>query len=97
MPGSSRARRPLGAGALAARERELEQEELLEREPMAGVVGILGTVREVRRGERGRALGEPLRRAQAPRQRLDDVARCGRSASQVRLRSRSGVMPWLAG
>ena len=52
--------------------------------------GSSGSVREVHRGECRRALGEPLRRAQARRAAARPRRAMRSYASQVRLRSRSG-------
>ena len=61
----------LAPRAAAPRHSELEQEQLLEGEPAAGVALVLLAVREVRRLDRGRPLGQLLLDAQPSGQRLD--------------------------
>ena len=69
-----RARPPaLAPGPAAAGHRELQQEELLEGEAPPCRLLVFLTVGEMHRRERGGALGQPLGRSQAPRQRIDHV------------------------
>ena len=60
----------LPARAPAAGHGELQQEQLLEREPVARAALVLLAVREVRAGQRGRALRQRLVHAQPGGQRL---------------------------
>src|SRR6185312_4353156 len=63
--------------ALAARapaqQRELDEQQLVEREPAAAALGVPLAAREVQRGQRGRTVGQPLPRAQVRRQWLRRV------------------------
>ncbi len=68
----------LGPAAGAAMEEgELGEEELLEGEPPAPGLGPVRLVGEVDRGERRRAVGEPLAGADHRRERLDHVGQAG--------------------
>src|SRR5581483_5838884 len=60
--------------AVPSRQAELEQEQLVEREPPAAALGVVERARPVESVERVRAAGKALRLAQPGRQRIDDVA-----------------------
>ena len=76
-----------GAGTApgaTAQEHELLQQQLLEGEPLATRARVLGTTREVHRGERAGPVGQPLAHAGGGRERLGHIGEGGARAAHER-------------
>ena len=80
-----RRRDPGATQPAAAQQRQLREQQLVERQP-APPERLLGVTGEVGSGERAAAVGQPLVASQQRRQRLDDVgdrAACSRTSARI--------------